>query len=172
MCGSLHVFRLLCQSPLDQAVASTLPPSNMTQSEPLYTQAEAAAAPGGCGSSRHSSSLRHTHTHITTHTCEKKKPQCCYMNVKRVISSVSEIQYKVVERESRACMFLSNPEASHQAPPRNASYPTSESPMYSADSPQDQKAALYPIPASCFHPAAALLGARGWTSGLTPNIQS
>ena len=34
----------LCQSLLDEALLSTLPPSNMAQSEPLYTQAAAAAA--------------------------------------------------------------------------------------------------------------------------------
>lgn len=34
----------LCQSLLDEALLSTLPPSNMAQSEPLHTQADAAAS--------------------------------------------------------------------------------------------------------------------------------
>ena len=40
----LHFFWFLCQSLLDEALLSTLPPSNMVQSEPLYTQAAAAAS--------------------------------------------------------------------------------------------------------------------------------
>jgi len=40
----LHFFWFLCQSLLDEALLSTLPPSNMAQSESLYTQAAAAAA--------------------------------------------------------------------------------------------------------------------------------